>query len=49
VLWVIVAFVIGETIAAQEWPTYLAIWLSLSVLALEGTYKMRRQPMETCP
>mgnify|MGYP006190297405 FL=1 len=49
VLLVIVAFVIGETIAAQEWPTYLAIWLSLSVLALEGTYKMRRQPMETCP
>ncbi|MFX3622425.1 MAG: EamA family transporter RarD [Limnobacter sp.] len=49
VLLVVVAFVIGETIAAQEWPTYLAIWLSLSVLALEGTYKMRRQPMETCP
>lgn len=49
VLLVIVAFVIGETIAAQEWPTYLAIWLSLSVLAVEGTYKMRRQPIETCP
>lgn len=40
VLLVLVAFLIGETIAEQEWPTYLAIWLSLSVLAAEGLTKL---------
>jgi chloramphenicol-sensitive protein RarD len=40
VLLVLVAFLIGETIAEQEWPTYLAIWLSLSVLAVEGLTKL---------
>ncbi len=42
VLLVVVAFLIGESIAQQEWPTYLAIWLSLSLLAAEGIYKIRR-------
>ena len=42
VLLVLVAFLIGETIAEQELPTYLAIWLSLSVLALEGLTKLYR-------
>lgn len=43
VLLVVVAFFIGESIARQEWPTYAAIWLSLSLLALEGLYNMSRQ------
>ena len=40
VLLVIVAFLIGETIAEQSWPTYIAIWLSLGVLAAEGLFKL---------
>ncbi|MAZ11015.1 MULTISPECIES: EamA family transporter RarD [unclassified Limnobacter] len=42
VLLVVVAFLIGESIAKQEWPTYLAIWLSLSLLAVEGLLKLYR-------
>jgi chloramphenicol-sensitive protein RarD len=40
VLLVIVAFLIGETIAKQEWATYIAIWLALTVLATEGLIKL---------
>jgi len=36
VLLVIVAFLIGERIAPLQWPTYIAIWAALAVLALEG-------------
>jgi len=36
VLLVIVAFLIGESIAKQEWPTYIAIWLALGLLAYSG-------------
>lgn len=36
VLLVGVAFLIGEAISPSEWPTYVAIWLALGVLALEG-------------
>lgn len=43
VLLVIVAFLVGESIAVNEWPTYIAIWLSLSLLALEGLHKVRQQ------
>lgn len=42
VLLVAVAFLIGETIADAQWPTYIAIWLSLSVLTMEGLYKLTR-------
>nr|WP_294886160.1 EamA family transporter RarD [uncultured Limnobacter sp.] len=42
VLLVIVAFLIGESIAKQEWPTYIAIWLALGLLALEGLLKLYR-------
>lgn len=44
VLLVLVAFLIGENIAEQEWPTYIAIWLALALLALEGLLKFNRQP-----
>jgi len=33
---------IGESIAKQEWPTYIAIWLALGLLALEGLLKLYR-------
>ncbi len=36
VLLVVVAFLIGERIAATQWPTYVAIWSALAVLAAEG-------------
>eukprot|EP01035_Chromulina_nebulosa_P003109 gene3109-4246_t len=42
VLLVVVAFLIGESIAKQEWPTYIAIWLALSLLAVEGLLKLYR-------
>lgn len=43
VLLVMVAFLIGENIAEKEWPTYIAIWLALALLALEGLFKLKRQ------
>lgn len=42
VLLVAVAFLIGETIADTQWPTYIAIWLALCLLAFEGLYKLKR-------
>lgn len=41
VLLVIVAFLLGEHITSQEWPTYIAIWLALGMLVLEGLGKFR--------
>lgn len=46
VLLVIVAFLIGETVEKQEWPTYAAIWLALCLLAMEGLYRVRQQKLE---
>lgn len=43
VLLVLVAFLIGESIAEQEWPTYIAIWAGLTLLAAEGLFKWRKQ------
>ncbi|MCR2747713.1 EamA family transporter RarD [Limnobacter parvus] len=43
VLLVVVAFLIGESIAKQEWPTYIAIWLALALLAAEGLTKWMQQ------
>ncbi|MGP8291196.1 EamA family transporter RarD [Vreelandella zhanjiangensis] len=31
-----VALLLGEVIVPHEWPTYIAIWLAVMVLALEG-------------
>lgn len=42
VLLVIAAILLGETIAAEQWPTYLAIWLAVAVLVLEGALNLRR-------
>jgi chloramphenicol-sensitive protein RarD len=43
VLLVLVAFLIGENIAEKEWPTYIAIWLALALLVMEGLFKLNRQ------
>ncbi|WP_017349054.1 EamA family transporter RarD [Pantoea sp. A4] len=36
VLLVFVALLLGESIAAREWPMYLAIWGAVGLLALDG-------------
>lgn len=44
VLLVIVALLLGESIGQSEWPTYLAIWLAVLLLAAEGAqHLLRRQ------
>lgn len=42
VLLVMVAFLLGEHITSQEWPTYIAIWLALAMLVAEGVVKLRK-------
>lgn len=37
-----VSVLLGETIAAAQWPTYIAIWLAVLVLVAEGVLAMRR-------
>jgi len=36
VMLMLVAVLLGETITAAEWPTYIAIWLAVLVLIIEG-------------
>uniref|UniRef100_UPI000D0AD7FF EamA family transporter n=1 Tax=Escherichia coli TaxID=562 RepID=UPI000D0AD7FF len=44
VLLVLVALLLGESISQSEWPTYLAIWLAVLLLAAEGArHLLRRQ------
>lgn len=39
-----VAFLLlGEPIAADEWWTYIPIWLAVACVALEGMWKLRRE------
>ncbi|MBO0213088.1 EamA family transporter RarD [Vibrio sp. Vb2880] len=42
VLLLLVALLLGENIHASEWPTYLAIWLAVVVLMLEGGLSLWR-------
>ncbi|MCD8512936.1 MAG: EamA family transporter RarD [Nitrincola sp.] len=42
VLLMLVALLLGETITPAEWPTYIAIWLAVLVLVLEGVRGLRR-------
>lgn len=44
VLLVGVSFMIGESIENSEWPTFIAIWLALALLALEGMLNLAKQP-----
>ncbi|SDT29395.1 chloramphenicol-sensitive protein RarD [Pseudomonas asplenii] len=43
VLLVLVALLLGESIAPGEWLTYLPIWLAVLVLVLEGVKRLLRQ------
>ncbi|EKO3941546.1 EamA family transporter RarD [Vibrio fluvialis] len=42
VLLLLVALLLGESIYAGEWPTYIAIWLAVVVLMMEGGLSLRR-------
>lgn len=42
VLLVLVAIMLGETIAPTEWPTYIAIWFAVVVLTIEGALSLRK-------
>ena len=42
VLLVFVSLLLGETIGADEWMTYLPIWLAVGLLALEGFLTFKR-------
>ena len=42
VLLVVVALLLGERIQADEWLTYVPIWIAVGVLAAEGLYALRR-------
>lgn len=42
VLLVFVSLLLGETIGADEWLTYLPIWLAVGLLGLEGFLKFKR-------
>ncbi len=49
ILLVVVSLVLGESIAAEEWPTYIAIWIAVGLLVLEGVRKLlafRRYPFD---
>lgn len=47
VLLLVVSVVLGEVIHADEWPTYIAIWLAVMVLVLEGVLSIRKRPYLT--
>jgi chloramphenicol-sensitive protein RarD len=42
VLLVVVALLLGERIGAQEWLTYIPIWLAVGLLSMEGIFGLRR-------
>nr|WP_321273881.1 EamA family transporter RarD [uncultured Vibrio sp.] len=42
VLLVVVAILLGESIATSEWPTYIAIWLAVFVLMVEGYLSLKK-------
>ncbi|WP_263264194.1 EamA family transporter RarD [Pseudomonas entomophila] len=43
VLLVAVSLLLGETITAEQWPTYAAIWAAVAVLVLEGLRHLLRR------
>ncbi|OTG81561.1 EamA family transporter RarD [Acinetobacter sp. ANC 4648] len=46
VLLALVSLALGESITADEWLTYIPIWLAVSVLVLEGVLHLYRQKMK---
>ena len=49
VLLVLVALLLGEHIAPDEWLTYIPIWLAVAVLVFEGLRHLRRQQAGLSP
>ncbi|ART83615.1 protein RarD [Oceanisphaera profunda] len=52
VLLVVVSLILGESIQDAEWPTYIAIWLAVGLLVLEGVKRLltfRRYPFDANP
>ena len=43
VLLMLAALLLGESVGHGQWPTYMAIWLAVALLALEGVLKLRRR------
>lgn len=43
VLLMLAALLLGESVGDGQWPTYIAIWLAVGLLALEGGLKLRRR------
>ncbi|WP_151712912.1 EamA family transporter RarD [Acinetobacter bereziniae] len=43
VLLFFVAIIFGETIHATEWPTYIAIWMAVCVLVIEGLISLKKK------
>lgn len=41
-LLVVVALIIGERLAPEQWPTYIAIWIAVVLLATEGWIRWRQ-------
>lgn len=49
VLLVVVSLMLGESIQTEEWPTYIAIWTAVALLAAEGVKQLlafRRYPFD---
>ncbi|CAD5379208.1 Chloramphenicol-sensitive protein RarD [Pseudomonas sp. OF001] len=43
VLLVLASLLLGESIAPSQWPTYIAIWLAILVLIMDGIRSLLRQ------
>jgi len=43
VLLMLAALLLGESVGPGQWPTYIAIWIAVALLALEGGMKLRRR------
>lgn len=43
VLLMLAALLLGESVGDGQWPTYIAIWLAVGLLALEGGLNLRRR------
>jgi chloramphenicol-sensitive protein RarD len=37
------AWILGDTLDAKEWPTYIAIWLAVMLLITEGALSLKRR------
>jgi len=44
VLLMLAALLLGESVQHGQWPTYVAIWLAVALLALEGVLRLRSRP-----